>query len=275
MIYDKSLNTSFKQTKKFNLTGCKNLYLTETKNVAGYSFAGRQIAAFDRSGNFSLMQNLSWLNMAVKTLQSKNGTLYDISISFSIGVLNTDVTYLLEALLNAETTAIIEDKNGRFFLVGFRQGFITEYEAKTEEGSYAVKMNTKQISLFEEVSVSAMQSLTLAKTDADFTPEPIYQTPVTSTESDRTYNTKVVTVNNYAILESHDFVLLPSALNVFLPTTARTGKQLIIKCDYDASYNPSFVRGQVDNNTVVEMNTDRASITVVWNGSRWSTTATE
>jgi hypothetical protein len=276
MIYDKQLNTSYKQVKKFSLTGCKNLYLSESKNVKGYFFEDRQISAFDRTENFSLWQNLTGLNISIKTLQSKNGTLYDISVGFAIATLRTDTTHLLDILLNTELTAIVEDRNGRFWLLGFKQGFVTDYEAKTEDGVYTVTMKTQQIAKYEEVSVVAMKTLTLATTDTNFTPEPAYYTPVREQiYTTKTYNTKIVTENNYVIKENHDFVILPLALTVFLPTSETVGKQIIIKCDYDASVTSSFVKGQIDNNTQIEMNTDRATITVIWNGNIWSLTNAE
>ncbi|WP_222707318.1 hypothetical protein, partial [Pontibacter qinzhouensis] len=74
------------------------------------------------NANFSIWENLESLAFTFKTETTKSGTLYHIEITFEIPVLRTYAGSLVDRLSNTKTTAIIEDENGRFWLLGFKQG---------------------------------------------------------------------------------------------------------------------------------------------------------
>ncbi|RNI30951.1 hypothetical protein EFA69_06570 [Rufibacter immobilis] len=275
MIYDKPLYNSFRNQIGYNITGCKRLFLTESKNVRWYGFENRQINHLDMSGSFAMFENLSNVTYSVKAEQSKNGVSYKVDITFSIGGIKADASYMLENLINSELTGVVEDRNGRYWLVGFRQGLVSDYESKTEDSSYSVKMTTTQLTKPEEIAPATMAAQIFAPFDDLVTPSPVFTVPSRDSQGGTTlvnknFTVKTVTVENYQILPSDEFLLLPFANSVFLPATAPQGKQYVIKCDYDASVEPSFIKvnsGDIDYYNLIEMYTMNASFTVVYDGA--------
>lgn len=282
MIYKHDTIASYTNPLAFSAKGCRRLYLTHARNVLGYAFTGRQISSLSGTGSFAHIEGIEALSYSVKTEPSEAGTLYQVSLSFAIKGIKADAAYLLEALVNSELTAIVQDANFRFHLLGYEQGMISEYEAKAEDGGYTVKMTTRQRHKPEELSAATVADITLSEMDQSLTPSPVYQIPGGGTgggsgDYDRNYTVTIVTTDNYTLSASDELLLLPVALTVFLPATAEEGKNYIIKADYDASQAPSTVKvtsGDVDGLQALSLDTDRGSVSLVYDGAgSWHTVA--
>lgn len=283
MIYSNKLNASFINDNLFNVPGCRRIFFMPSANLTGYALKNRQVNTISTvSGDkkFSLFDNLEGLVYTVKPETSKNGTIYNIEVSFTVPGIKADTKYILELLSNTEAVAIIEDENNRFWLLGYSQGLISTYEANSDESAYNVKMSTKQLVNVEEVSYELMNTIQFNATELTLTPDPINLTPVTggngSSKGGNVFNTVTVTTNNYQVQNSDHFIKSASARTVLLPVTPLEGQSHIFKATYDASVTPFIIRSAsyyIDGNSQVEINTAYGSIEVVFSGNAWYTTA--
>ncbi|WP_299988732.1 hypothetical protein [uncultured Pontibacter sp.] len=283
MIYTNKLNASFVNASTFNMAGCRRIFFMPSKNLVGYTFRNRQVQTINTvSGDrrFSAFEELESLAYNVKPESGKNGTVYNVEVSFGISGIKADTKHLLDSMVNSELAAIVEDENYRYWLLGFGQGLITTYEAISDEGGYSVKMGTKQLAGVEEVSYEFMSTIQLNMSETTSTPSPINLQPVSSgsggSQIGNVYNTINVTTDFYQVQNTDHYLKITSAKTVLLPESPYEGQQHIFIAAYNASVAPVVIKSAIyfiDGSTQAEINSDYGSLTFVFQGGTWSTTA--
>lgn len=286
MIFNTTLFDSFINPSGYNVGGCKRIFLTEAIEVGLYNVVDRQIVNLTANEPWSVLEDLNGLTFTVKTEPTKGGTIYSVDVAFGISVLRADANYILEALSNSEYTAIMEDLNGRFWLLGYREGLKTTYEMLSDDGGYAVKMNTKQRNRIEEVSLPVMLDLELYNYYESTTPNPIYSQHLTPSNGGsgggftgplNVFETVVISSSAYVISDDDHFIKVMNAATLNLPSSPSPGQQHIIKAYYNAEVGNVVIvpadGHKIDNQNSALINTDMGSLTLIFQGGHWSTVA--
>lgn len=286
MIYNNILNYSLVNTEVFNAAGCEILYLIESNYLTGFTITNNQINTLQTGANkFSVFDNLDELSYSVKTDNSKSGTVYVIEVNFKISGIRTIVNTVLEKLLNNNLTAILGDSNGRFWLLGYNQGFRSSFDYSSEDANYSVKLVTTQLLKPEEISFDLVNNLSVNDDYEDNTVIPVYVQTVPSqnggtggsgTGSGNVFNTITVSSDNYQLNNNDHFVIVTGAYTVFLPVSPENGQQHIIKAVYDASVSAVNITAAgvlIDSFNTVNINTNLGSLTLIYDSGEWHTTA--
>ncbi|WP_153042711.1 hypothetical protein [Rufibacter ruber] len=261
----------------------------EADKVTDYAFVDNQVDALTMTGNFGMWDRLEALAFSVKSETSKAGTVYSVEVSFRVPALKTDTGRQIKELVKNDTTAIIEDRNGRFWLLGYKQGLSASYDAGTEDGAYNVKLVTKQLNEVEEVSYRLMTTLTLNPELDSTTPQPSYSNPPIGHTPDTGGNTgggnsssrnvyKVVTVvaNNSQVTNDLHFIKVPEPYTVLLPIAPVEGQSHYFKATFDASISPVILESGsylIDGESDFQINSDLGSVQLVFQGGAWSVIA--
>ena len=281
MIYQDALYNSFLNPSTFNVPGCERLLLCEAKDILSYKITNRQIKSMTTNEPFAILENLEGLQFSVKTEPTKSGTLYEVTVSFTVQVLRADATYFLEELMNSEYSAIAEDENGRFWLLGYREGLRATYEMLNEEGIYAVKMSTKQRLKVEEVAVSVVQGLDLYDYYDSTTPNPIYSTdvlpvrnsPGTVFPSGNVFEVAVVGSGRHIISDTQHHVIVTGGSTLLLSESPTPGQQHVFTATHDAEEAPVEIEPAVGHTIGgverAKINTKNGSITINFHEGDW------
>jgi hypothetical protein len=282
----------------FSLAGNKDLILIKSSAILSISTNLEEELVEEVNLQFgekyNLFEDLDNLFYVLTPEISKNGTLYGIEIGFTVPIQTTAKNSLFNTLRNTDVTAIVRDRNNRWWLCGLKQPLkLTTQEQKIDESTnqYSIKLTGKQrdnvkemsgvwiIALTENQFSDMVDSVDGANLDITFVsatnnggsnpPAPV-QLP------NNFQNTITAPPTNYVIGQTIGVVFATPGTTIKLPATAVNGQQHTVK-DYVgvASSVSITVSGNgklIDGNAEAKVNTDYGSITFTYLNNNWLTT---
>lgn len=293
------LSNGLSNSPYFSHTGNEDLLLVKSDAILSITTDEAQELVTDVSlktgEKYNLFQGVDNLSYSISTEISKNGTLYSIEIGFIVNIQTTAKNTLFTTLRNTDVTAIVRDRNNRWWLCGLKQPLkLTTQEQKIDNDTnqYTIKLTTKQRDNVKQMAASWIQSLTSGSfTDMidavdgatvninyiNATNNGGSNPPVAIQLPNNFQNVITAPPTNYVIKEDIGIVFATAGNTVKLPSSAVNGQQHTVK-DYTglASQAAITISGNgklIDSNTTASINTDFGAITFTYDNNSWLTTA--
>lgn len=237
---------------------------------------------------FNDMDNISFTKTPKLT---KNGTLYQVEIGFTVNVQTTSKNNLFNSLRETELTAVVQDKNNRWWMVGNEQPLKVSSQEEiidNDNNVYKIKLfaeQRKQVLGMSQAWFSTLDMIPMndavdtidganvpiavitPQTNGTVIPTPVIITQITITTPP----------TGYVITPAVGVVFAAANTTIKLPPSAVNGQEHTIK-DFsgNSSYSlPITVDGNghsIDGEATVSINTDYGALKVIYVDGVWLTT---
>jgi len=122
--------------------------------------------------DWNFFENCDDTAFAISTKASKNGTIYNGEMNFTIDGVRVDTSQLVERLANTGLSALVGDSNGKYWLVGYHQPFVlAQAPYGSTNANYQIKLAS--FSKWAPLEVDPAYAVTLPRvtaTDGYFVP---------------------------------------------------------------------------------------------------------
>lgn len=292
MAYDNYLQNGFDNRPIWNTPGSKRILFVKSDAIQQLVYAEKDVVdtIILRVGvKWNLFNDLDNLSYVLTPDTGRNGTLYGVEIAFTTNVQTTQKNRLFDAMRNTDLTAIVEDRNYRWWLVGLEQPLrLTTQEQKIDNDTnqYLIKLSGKQRQNVKEMSAVFTGGLTNdmftglvdgvdgATLDVKVATSNGGQNGGGSTQFPNNFQTTITAPpTNYVVLDSIGVVFASAGTSILLPSTGINGQQHTVK-DYTglASTAAITVSGNghlIDGFASFVLNTDFGAVTFTFNNNAW------
>ena len=293
MAYNNYMKLGLDNRPVWNTPGSKRIMFVKADVIQGIQYTESDLvdAVNLRAGEkWNLFNDLDTISYSLTPTVGKNGTLYGVEIAFTVNVQTRAKNRLFDSMRNTDLTAIVQDQNHRWWLVGLEQPLrLTTQEQKLDNDNnmYTLKLTTNQRENVKEMSdvfkanltdadftsmLDSIDGVTLdirvASTNGGSTPAPGTQLP----------NNFLVTITapptGYVVLDNIGVVFATAGTTIKLPAIDINGQQHTIK-DFTglASTATITIDGngkQIDGFSSFRINTDYGSASFTYNNGSWS-----
>ena len=283
----------------FHLAGARRLMLIKSDFIASISTTGDTSFVEEitlRTGTkWNLFNELDNLSYSLTPEVTRNGTLYSLEVGFTASIQTRDKNSLFESLRNTDVTAVIQDRNNRWWLLGIEQPLqLTTQEQRidNEVNQYSIKLTGRQRENVKEMSpvwvislqadlftdmLDSIDGTTLgiqviaANNNGGIIPPAPTQLP------NNFQNTITAPPSGYLIPDTMGVVFALPGTTIRLPANATNGEQHTVK-DFtgNAAVSSIIISGngrRIDGFPEARISSDYGALTFTYANLNWQTTA--